>query len=64
MIVLQLLDILEEMELELNYLQSNETLEIGKGRVIKEGKKIALTKFWNTIRGVQKCFRSTIKKRN
>ena len=36
-----------------------ETLEIGKGRIIKEGKKSSFNKFWNTIRGMQKSFKGT-----
>ena len=33
----------------------NEILEIGKGRIVKEGKKVAIIKFWSTIRRMCKA---------
>ena len=50
MIDLLLLDILEEMVLEFNYLLLKKVLEIGKARIIKEGKKVALLNFGTRLR--------------
>ena len=50
-----LLDILEVMELEFNYQAINETLEIGKGRIIKEGKKAAILNFGTRLEECKKA---------
>ena len=55
MIVLQHLDIQEEMELELKYHQLSEVLEIGKGRVIQEGKKAAILNFGTRLEECKKA---------
>ena len=46
MIDLLHLDIQEEMELGVELPSIDEKIDIGKGRVIQEGKKVAISKLW------------------
>ena len=51
----QHLDILEEMVLELKFHQSTKLLQIGKGRIIKEGKKVAILNFGTRLEECKKA---------
>ena len=62
MIVLLLLDIQEETALEIELPSIKETLEIGKGRVIKEGKKVALINFGTRLEECKKASEKLLKK--
>ena len=63
MIVHQRLDIQEEMEQE-QIPSINELLEIGKGRIIKEGKKVAILNFGTRLEECKKASEILSKKWN